>query len=132
MSGRPWSVVVVSAALVLAGVASVLAAVALSMVSGCCGAPYDSTETDPALGWLMVAGFGWIIAAGGLWSGRMPRWGLVTGSAIAPVSCVMAAVDSMDLQMLAPVVIVGWLALWWWLGREAPTRWRRAHSQAPG
>ena len=122
----------VSAALVFAGTASVLAAVALSMVSGCCGAPYDSNDSDPALAGLLGMATGLMIAAAGLWSGRMPRWGLVTASAVAPVSCVMAAVGSMDLQMLAPVVIFGWLALWWWLGRDAPTRWRRAHSQAPG
>lgn len=129
MSRRPWSVVAVAAALVIVGAASALLGVAVSMVSGCCGSP-DGSDPLPAQAGLAVAA-GLTVAAAGLWSGRMPRWGLVTASAAAPVTCVVAATGSMDLQLLAPVVVLAWLALWWWLGRDAPTRWRRVRSRTP-
>ena len=126
MSGRPWSVVAVSAALILAAVTSALMGVALSMVSGCCGSPEGSDPLAAMVG--LGVGAGLTLAAVGLWSGRMPRWALVTTSAAAPAICSVAAVGSLDLQVLAPLVVLGWLTFWWWLGRDAPTRWRRARA----
>ena len=126
MSGRPWSVVAVSAALVLGAAASALVGVALSLVSGCCGSPSGSDPLAAMLGLGVSAGL--ILAAAGLWSGRMPRWALVTVSAVAPAILSAAAVGSLDLQAIAPLVVLGWLTFWWWLGRDAPTRWRRARA----
>jgi hypothetical protein len=122
-SRRPRSVVAVAVGLIVTGGLSALAGVAASAASSCCGSP-DPADPTPALAGL-VAAAGVSAAAIGLWRGRMRRGALLLVSAALPVAVVAAAPSSSDLAALVPVVLLGWLALWWYLRRPVAAGWLR-------
>jgi hypothetical protein len=118
---RPPTVAAV--AIGLAGVAmlSVLGGLALSAVSSCCGSP-DPADPKPAL---LGVGIAVMLAAAavGLWSGHVPRWGLLLLAAPLPLALVAASPSSADLAGLLLLVVPAWLWLWWYLRRPTAEGW---------
>ena len=110
----------------LFGALSVLAGIALSAVSTCCGSP-DPADNTPTLVGVAVAAAAWIAGAG-LWSGRMSRRAVLICAAAVPVVIIAASPSSDDLAGFVPVVLLGWGWLWWYLRRPIADGWvgRRA------
>jgi hypothetical protein len=127
---RPPSVTAVAVVLILLGVVSALGGITLSAVSNCCASP---DPTDPTAAWIGIGVAAAMSVAGiGLWSGRLPRAVLLLCAAALPAVVVAASPSSSDLTGLVPVVLLGWLALWWYLRRPAARGWlgRAAAGQA--
>ena len=118
---RPPSVTGVAVVLILVGVVSALGGIALSAVSNCCGSP-DPADPSAALIGIGVAA-AMSVASIGLWSGGLPRGVLLLCTAALPAVVVAASFSSSDLAGLVPVVLLGWLALWWYLRRPAASGW---------
>jgi hypothetical protein len=107
--------------LILVGVMSALAGIALSAASSCCGSP-DPADATPTLVGVVVAGA--MSAAGvGLWSGRVSHRLLLLCGAAAPAVVIAVSPSSSDFQGLVPVAVIGWLWLWWYLRRPVATGW---------
>jgi hypothetical protein len=121
MARRPTSVALVAATLVLTGVVSVLVGVLAAAVSGCCGSsePADSSAALYGLAVGAAAGF----AGAMLWRGRASRWLVLAASAVVPVAAVVAGASSSDLAAVAPLAVVGWLALAWFVSRGPAAPW---------
>jgi hypothetical protein len=120
-SRRPRSVAAVAVVLILVGGLSALAGITLSAASSCCGSP-DPADPTPSLVGVVVAAA--LSAAGvGLWSGRMSRRVLLLCGAAVPAVVIAVSPSSSDFQGLAPVALLGWLWLWWYLRRPVATGW---------
>jgi hypothetical protein len=118
---RPPSVTAVAVVLIIVGVVTALGGIALSAVSNCCG---SSDPADPSAALIGIGVAAAMLVAGiGLWSGRLPRAVLLLCSAALPTVVVAASPSSSDLAGLVPVVVLGWLALWWYLRRPAASGW---------
>ena len=127
---RPPSVTAVAVVLILVGVVSALGGITVSAVSNCCGSP---DPADPTAAWIGIGVAAAMSVAGiGLWSGRLPRAVLLICTAALPAVVVAVSPSSSDLAGLVPVVLLGWLALWWYLRRPAASEWigRAAAGQA--
>lgn len=93
----------------------------MSAVSSCCGSP-DPADPTPTLVGLMVAAS--TAAAGiGLWSGRVSRRVLLLCGAAMPAVVLAVSPSSSDFQGLVPIVVLGWLWLWWYLRRPVAIGW---------
>ena len=123
---RPRSITAVAVVLTLVGVLSALAGIALSAASSCCGSS-DPADLTPSLVGVAVA-VGLSAAGVGLWSGRVSRRVLLLCSAAVPAVVIAVSPSASDVQGLVPVVLLGWLWLWWYLRRPAAAGWvgRRA------
>lgn len=110
-----------AAALVLTAVVSALIGMTLSALDGCCGSSEPGSSTPTLFG--LVVGLAVGAAGIALWRGGVSRWLVLGLSAIVPVALVAAGWSSADLGALAPVAIVGWLLLLWFLRRESATAW---------
>jgi hypothetical protein len=122
MSGRrPRSIAAVAVLLALVGVLSAVAGVGLSAASSCCGST-DPADPTPALVGLVLAVA--MLAAGvGLWSGRVSRRAVLLCGAAVPAVVLALSPWSPDLGALVPVVVLGWLWLWWYLRRPIAASW---------
>jgi hypothetical protein len=107
--------------LILVGVVSALGGIVVSGASNCCGSP-DPADPSAALIGIGVAA-AMSVASIGLWSGRLPRSVLLLCTGALPAVVVATSPSSSDLAGLVPVVLLGWLALWWYLRRPAASEW---------
>lgn len=111
------------------GVLSALTGIAVSAASSCCGSP-DAADPKPTLVGVVTAAA--MSAAGvGLWSGRVSRRVLLLCCAAVPAVALAVSPWSSDFQGLVPVVLLGWLWLWWYLRRPVAIGWvgRRSPEQ---
>jgi hypothetical protein len=111
----------VAVVLTLVGVLSALAGITMSAVSSCCGSP-DPVDPTPAWVGLLVAA-AMAAVGGGLWSGRVSRRVLLLCGAVVPAVILAVSPSSSDFQGLVPVVLLGWLWLWWYLRRPVAIGW---------
>ena len=107
--------------LIIVGVLAALAGVGLSAASSCCGSP-DPADPTPTLVGIVVAV---AMSAAGycLWSGRASRRTLLLCAAVMPVVVLAVSPFSLDVAGLVPIVVAGWLLLWWYLRRPAAVGW---------
>ena len=124
MTRRPTGVALVAAALVAAAVVSTLLGLILSALDGCCGSSEPGSSTPTLFG--LAVGLAVGVAGIALWRGDVSRWLVLGLSAAVPVALVAAGWSSADLGALAPVAVVGWLLLLWFLRRESATAWLAA------
>ena len=120
-SRRPRSSTAVAVVLTFVGVLSALAGIGLSAASSCCGSR-DPIDPTAALVGVVVAVA--MAAAGvGLWSGRVSRRPLLLCAAAVPAVVLAVSPSSPDFAVLVPVVVLGWLWLWWYLRRPVAVGW---------
>ena len=117
----PRSVAVVSVVLVIVGLVAALVGIAATAVDGCCGSP-EPGDTTPTLVGIGVGG-ATILAAVLLWLGGTSRWPVLGAAAALPVACVVAAGSSSDLAAAAPLTVVGWCILAFFVSRGRPAAW---------
>lgn len=108
--------------LVFCAIGAALTGLAVSWVSGCCGAEKEDGESSALLVGLVVGGFA-AVAGVGLWRGAMPAWAILACSAVLPLACLGAVAGSMDLAALLPFTVAGWLALALVIRRPASAAW---------
>jgi hypothetical protein len=120
-SRRPRSITAVAVVLTVVGVLSALAGITLSAASSCCGST-DPADPMPTLIGVVTAAA--MSAAGvGLWSGRVSRRVVLLCGAAVPAVALALSPWSSDFQGLVPVVLLGWLGLWWFLRRPVAIGW---------
>jgi hypothetical protein len=111
----------VAALLVLVAVVSALAGIGISWASSCCGSSEPADPTAALVG-IGVAG-AMFVGGAGLWSGRVSRRAVLVSTAALPAVVVAAAPWSLDAAGLGPFVVLGWVGLWRYLARPAPSGW---------
>ena len=114
--------------LIFVGVLSALAGIGLSAASSCCGSA-DPVDRTPALVGVVVA-LAMSAAGVGVWSGRVSRRPLLLCAAAVPAVVLAVSPSSSDFVGLVPVVVLGWLWLWWYLRRPVAVGW--IGRRAPG
>jgi hypothetical protein len=124
---RPVGVTIISAVLVLVGLATGLAGFALSEATTILGGEYDGVYVGVGL---LVCG-ALLAGAVGLWTGAAPGWLVICLAASFPLMCMIGALSSVDLASLAPLAVIAWLALWWLLRRPGIVAWLRARDDRP-
>jgi hypothetical protein len=125
---RPSSVAAVAVGLAVVALLSAVVGFALSAVSSCCGSPDPADPTAAVLG--VGVALPLAAAAVGLWSGRLPRLGLLLCAAALPVAMVAASPSSSDLAGLLPFTVLGWLWLVWYLRRPTASGWLAERSRS--
>jgi hypothetical protein len=125
-SRRPGSITTVAVVVTLVGALSALAGMGMSAASTCCGSS-DPADPMPTLVGVAVA-VAMSAAGAGLWSGRMSRRRVLLCGAAVPAVVLAVSPWSSDFASLVPLVVLGWLWLWWYLRRSGAVGWvgRRA------
>lgn len=125
-SERPRSITAVAVVLTLVGALSALAGMALSAASSCCGSADPADPAPAALG--VVVAVAMSAAGVGLWSGRVSRRAVLLCTAAVPAVVLAVSPWSIDVGGLVPVVVLGWLWLWWYLRRPVAVGWVGRHA----
>lgn len=107
--------------LMLLALVTALGGLVLSWVSNCCGSP---DPADPApFGWGLVAA-GLLATAGvGLLRARLSRRVVLALTFAVVLGCFVAAFNSLDLQAVFLMLLVGWVGLVLLLRRPGPAQW---------
>ena len=121
---RPRSVHLVAGVLGTLAVLCVLAGVAATQFSNCCGSPDPPDQTYALVG--LLVGGALALAAAGLWARFLPSWALLSCAAGVPIICAVAAPSSIDLAGVLPFAVIGWAAFWWFLRRPRVATWLRS------
>jgi uncharacterized membrane protein YfcA len=118
---RPSSITALALFVILVGVLAALTGIGLSAVSACCGSSHPDNPAPTLVGLIVAVA---MCAAGvGLWSGRASRGQVLTAVAAVPAAILAASPWSSDFSQLLPLVVGGWIWLWWYLRRSRPARW---------
>ncbi len=120
----------VSILLVIVGLVAALVGIAATAVDGCCGSP-EPGDTTPTLVGIGVGG-ATILSAVLLWVGGRTRWPVLAAAAAVPIACLVAAGSSSDLAAAAPIVVIGWCLLAFFVRRGRPAAWLSAGRDGGG
>ena len=120
---RPRSVHLVAGVLGTLAVVCVLAGVAATQVSSCCGSPDPPDQTYAMVG--LLVGGALVVAAAGLWTRFLPRALLICAASV-PVICAVATPSSSDIGGMLPFAVIGWAAFWWFHRRPRVATWLRS------